>query len=339
MLMTHPYREDLAADPRTQALAVRDLRKSFGSQIAVNHLNLDVPRGSIYGIVGPNGAGKTTMLTMACGLQRPDSGQSFIAGHNVWEEPIPAKQAMGLLMDGAPVFDRLTGAEYLHYLGALHKLERTESLRRAQELLDALSADLTSTPLRGKSVLDVGGGPGYFAKAFADTFYVGVEPSVSELSAAGISGYGSVRGDGTALPFATDSFDVVYSSNVAEHIPDWQKMAEEMLRVAKPGGLVVLSYTVWLGPFGGHETGLWQHYVGGEFARRRYVAAHGHEPKNKWGESLFAVSAKEGLAWAESTGRLLAAFPRYHPRWAWWLTRVPLLREFAVSNLVVVLRG
>ena len=188
-------------------------------------------------------------------------------------------------------------------------------------------------------MLDVGGGPGYFAEAFADTFYMGVEPSVSELSAAGISGYGSVRGDGTALPVATDSFDVVYSSNVAEHIPDWQTMAEEMLRVAKPGSLVVLSYTVWLGPFGGHETGLWQHYVGGEFARRRYVAAHGHEPKNKWGESLFAVSAKAGLAWAESNGRLLAAFPRYHPRWAWWLTRVPLLREFAVSNLVVVLRG
>ena len=65
MLMTHPYREDLAADPRSQALAVRDLRKSFGSQIAVNHLNLDVPRGSIYGIVGPNGAGKTTMLGAA----------------------------------------------------------------------------------------------------------------------------------------------------------------------------------------------------------------------------------------------------------------------------------
>lgn len=126
-------------DPRSQALAVRDFCKSFGNQIAVNHLNLDVPRGSIYGIVGPNGAGKTTMLTMACGLQRPDAGQSFIAGHDVWAEPIPAKQSMGLLMDGAPVFDRLTGAEYLHYLGALRKLDREESLRRAQELLDALS--------------------------------------------------------------------------------------------------------------------------------------------------------------------------------------------------------
>jgi hypothetical protein len=52
---------------------------------------------------------------------------------------------------------------------------------------------------------------------------------------------------------------------------------------------------------------------------------------------LFAVSVADGLEWAESTGALVAAFPRYHPRWAWWLTRVPGLREFAVSNLVLVL--
>ena len=148
-----------------------------------------------------------------------------------------------------------------------------------------------------------------------------------------------MRGDGTALPFASDTFDVVYSSNVAEHIPDWRAMGSEMLRVAKPGGLVVLSYTVWLGPFGGHETGVWQHYVGGEFARRRYAKVHGREPKNVWGTSLFAVSAREGLAWARGTGKLALAFPRYHPWWAWWLTRVPVVREFAVSNLVLVLRA
>lgn len=152
--MTHPYREALAPDPRTQALAVRGLRKSFGNQTAVNHLNLDVPRGSIYGVVGPNGAGKTTMLTMACGLQRPDAGQSFIAGHDVWADPIPAKQSMGLLMDGAPVFDRLTGAEYLHYLGALRRLDRGESLRRAQELLDALSL----TDAANKRIVDYSAG-------------------------------------------------------------------------------------------------------------------------------------------------------------------------------------
>lgn len=214
--------------------------------------------------------------------------------------------------------------------------------RDTRVLIDALSHDIclpAGTPgLRGASVLDVGGGPGYFAEAFADCFYVGLEPSVSELSAAGITSFGSVRGDGAALPFADDSFDVVYSSNVAEHIPNWQAMGDEMLRVAKPGGLVVLSYTVWLGPFGGHETGLWQHYVGGEYARRRYAKVHGRDPKNIFGESLFAVSAREGLAWAEATGQLAAAFPRYHPWWAWWLTRVPVVREFAVSNLVLVLR-
>ncbi len=211
--------------------------------------------------------------------------------------------------------------------------------RDTHMLIDALLRDLTGQPLAGSSVLDVGGGPGYFSEAFSDCWYVGLEPSVSEMSAAGLSGYGAVRGDGAALPFTDGSFDVVYSSNVAEHIPDWRAMGSEMLRVARPGGLVVLSYTVWLGPFGGHETGLWQHYVGGEFARRRYAKAHGHEPKNVWGQSLFAVSAREGLAWAKGTGRLAAAFPRYHPAWAWWLTRVPVLREFAVSNLVLVLRA
>ncbi|MDL0402670.1 class I SAM-dependent methyltransferase [Corynebacterium lehmanniae] len=213
--------------------------------------------------------------------------------------------------------------------------------RDTRSLLDALSHDLSLSPapnLRGASVLDVGGGPGYFADAFSDCVYVGLEPNVSELSAAGLSGFGAVRGDGAALPFADDSFDVVYSSNVAEHIPNWRAMGEEMLRVAKPGGLVVLSYTVWLGPFGGHETGLWQHYVGGEYARRRYAKVHGRDPKNIFGESLFAVSAREGLAWAEATGQLAAAFPRYHPWWAWWVTRVPVLCEFAVSNLVLVLR-
>ncbi|GAB3708638.1 class I SAM-dependent methyltransferase [Corynebacterium nasicanis] len=209
-------------------------------------------------------------------------------------------------------------------------------------LLDALSTDTTRTPLSGRSVLDVGGGPGYFAAAFAarGAWYVPVEPSVGEMAAAGITVPGAVRGDGQELPFAADSFDLVYSSNVAEHVPAPWDMGAEMLRVTRPGGLVVLSYTVWLGPFGGHETGIWEHYVGGEFARRRYATRHGRDPKNVWGESLFAVSAAAGLRWAREVegARLLLAFPRYHPSWAWWLVRVPGLREFLVSNLVVVLR-
>ena len=73
-----------------------------------------------------------------------------------------------------------------------------------------------------------------------------------------------------------------------------------MLRVTKPGGIVIYSYTVWLA-FGGHETGLWEHYVGGEFAARRYRKRHGKEPKNRWGESLFDVSAADGVRYGWST--------------------------------------
>lgn len=205
-------------------------------------------------------------------------------------------------------------------------------------LIDALCHDFALS-LSGARVLDVGGGPGYFAAEFESrgARYVGVEPDAGEMSAAGIAVSQAVRGDGTALPFRDDTFDVVYSSNVAEHIPNPWAMADEMLRVARPGGLVVLSYTAWLGPFGGHETGWWQHYIGGDFARRRYEKAHGHPPKNVFGTSLFDLSVREGLEYARGK-ELLAAFPRYHPAWAWWIVRVPLLREFLTSNLVLVLK-
>ena len=196
--------------------------------------------------------------------------------------------------------------------------------------------------LPGLTVLDVGGGPGYFSDAYAaeGARYVSVEPDVGEMSAAGLDQSGSVRGSGMSLPIRSDSVDVCISSNVAEHVPEPWTMAEEMLRITRPGGLVVVSYTLWYGPFGGHEMGL-THYLGGERARRMYERRHGHPPKNYYGESLFEVGCAEGLRWARATksGELLAAFPRYHPRWAWWLVRVPLVREVLVSNLVLVLRA
>ena len=139
-------------------------------------------------------------------------------------------------------------------------------------LLSDIWADAGDTPsLKGTRILDVGGGPGYFGRAFAAAGvapgdYVTCEPDVGEMAAAGITLASSVRGSGLDLPFADDVFDLTYSSNVAEHVNDPWRMAAEMLRVTRPGGLMVYSYTCWLGPFGGHETGLWEHYVGGEFA-------------------------------------------------------------------------
>lgn len=210
------------------------------------------------------------------------------------------------------------------------------------EMVDALWHD-TLAPAQNLTVLDVGGGPGYFATEFAGRghTYIGVEPDPREMHAGPAGRTGApgtfLRASGMALPIADGSVDVCLSSNVAEHVRDPWRMGAEMLRVTRPGGLVILSYTVWLGPFGGHEMGL-THYLGGRRAAEMYTRKHGHRPKNDYGSSLFAVSAADGMRWARSTGALLTAFPRYHPRWAWWVLRVPGLREFLTSNVVLVLQ-
>lgn len=195
--------------------------------------------------------------------------------------------------------------------------------------------------LDGAAVLDVGGGPGYFADAFAaaGARYAGMDADVGELSALGQPAGRTVLGSGVRLPFADGTFDVCFSSNVLEHVGDPWGMAEEMVRVTRPGGTTVISYTVWLGPWGGHETSPW-HYLGGARARARYRRVHGHEPKNRFGENLFAVGVAPALRWAagQRGAEWLAAYPRYHPTWAWWVLRIPLLRELLTWNLVLVLR-
>ena len=155
--------------------------------------------------------------------------------------------------------------------------------------------------LRGATMLDVGGGPGFFRDAFeaAGATYYALDADVGELSGLGQIAAGTVIGSGLDLPFRDGSLDVCYSSNVLEHVTDPWRMADEMLRVTRRGGVVLISYTVWFGPWGGHETAPW-HYVGGRWARRRYRRTHGREPKNRFGESLFAVTVSEGLRWARS---------------------------------------
>jgi SAM-dependent methyltransferase len=193
----------------------------------------------------------------------------------------------------------------------------------------------------GATVLDVGGGPGYFADAFrgAGAIYVGLEPDAGEMAARGKPEPGTLRASGEELPIRTGSVDVCYSSNVLEHVRNPWTMADEMVRVTKPGGTVYLSFPPWLGPFGGHETAPW-HYLGGYRARRRFVRRTGAEPKNKFGESVFVTTAGAALRWARACpdAELVSVEPRYHPWWAAWITRVPGLREFASVNVVLVLR-
>lgn len=267
-----------------------------------------------------------------------------------WKEQATLQRAVELL--AAFRFEQSEPARFYGLL-ARDTVTLISSLWNARKLAAHASAEEVASAhpegkggaLHGALILDVGGGPGYFGVAFsqAGAQYYTCEPDVGEMSAAGIHLQSSVRGSGLDLPFRNDAFDITYSSNVAEHVPDPWRMADEMIRVTAPGGMVILSYTCWLGPFGGHETGLWQHYVGGEFAARRYARVHGHEPKNRWGTTLFNVSCSDGLRYAHkvSAGEcakvdFIAAFPRYHPQWAWWMVKVPVLREFSVSNLVLV---
>ncbi|WP_460461079.1 class I SAM-dependent methyltransferase [Angustibacter peucedani] len=198
--------------------------------------------------------------------------------------------------------------------------------------------------LHGTTVLDVGGGPGYFADEFAaaGASYAGLEPDAGEMTAAGIEGPNRLRGSGLALPVRDGAVGLCYSSNVLEHVPDPETMADEMVRVTAPGGTVVLSWTPWWAPWGGHETAPW-HYLGGRRAADRYARRTGHRPKNDFGVGLFACSVRRVLAWArraEADGRVevVDVLPRYHPRWARWVVRVPGLREIVAWNVVVVLR-
>ena len=101
------------------------------------------------------------------------------------------------------------------------------------------------------------------------------------------------------LPFRDAAVDVCYSSNVLEHVPDPWRMAEEMLRVTRPGGLVFLSYTDWYGPWGGHETAPW-HYLGGRQARRRYAARTATSPRTSTASRCSRSRSRDGLRWARS---------------------------------------
>ena len=135
--------QDSAAQPPAgpgapPALRLTGLHKAFREKVAVDHIDLTVPRGSFFGLVGPNGAGKTTALSMAVGLLRPDAGRCEVFGVDVWANPIRARQLMGVLPDGLAMPERLTGREMLTFVGQLRGLDPATVARRAQELLEVM---------------------------------------------------------------------------------------------------------------------------------------------------------------------------------------------------------
>ncbi|MEU9831821.1 ABC transporter ATP-binding protein [Streptosporangium sp. NPDC048047] len=131
----------MSASTDVPALRLNGLVKRFSHGLAVDHVDLEVPGGSFFGLVGPNGAGKTTTLSMAVGLLRPDAGRAEIFGQDVWAAPERAKATVGVLPDGLAMPERLTGREVLTYLGLLRGLAEDVVTSRAEELLAVLELD------------------------------------------------------------------------------------------------------------------------------------------------------------------------------------------------------
>ena len=138
MLPNVTARGEQTAYEASMAVQIRGLAKRFGAVVAVDGVDLDVRRGSFFGLVGPNGAGKTTTLAMVTGLLRPDSGGARVDGIDVWVQPLAARTRMGVLPEGLRLFERLSGRELLTFTGRLRGMAAAEVESRGGQLLDLL---------------------------------------------------------------------------------------------------------------------------------------------------------------------------------------------------------
>ncbi|MBS1859490.1 MAG: ABC transporter ATP-binding protein [Acidobacteria bacterium] len=118
------------------AISVRNLRKAYGLKAAVDGVDLEVPRGSFFGFLGPNGAGKSTTIRMLTGLAPADSGEIEILGLQMPRQELEIKKRIGLVPDESLLFDRLTGAEFLEFVGRMYGLPRPTAMQRARDLMD-----------------------------------------------------------------------------------------------------------------------------------------------------------------------------------------------------------
>jgi ABC-2 type transport system ATP-binding protein len=118
------------------AIVTQKLTRRFGNLTAVDGIDLTVAAGQFFGFLGPNGAGKSTTIKMLTGLLAPSSGRAELLGLDFATHPVEVKRQIGVVPEGMGLFERLTGAEYLQFVGRMYGLDRPTTQRRSGELLD-----------------------------------------------------------------------------------------------------------------------------------------------------------------------------------------------------------
>lgn len=118
-----------------------ELTKRFGKLAAVDHINLHVKEGEIFGFLGPNGAGKTTTIKMLTGLLKPTSGRALVDEYDVVAHPMEAKRVVGFIPDQPFLYEKLTGVEFLRFIGSLFGMKRDEIQGGISQLLNLFELD------------------------------------------------------------------------------------------------------------------------------------------------------------------------------------------------------
>ncbi|HYA96928.1 MAG TPA: ABC transporter ATP-binding protein [Methylomirabilota bacterium] len=118
------------------AIRTTSLTRRFGALVAVDSINLSVESGQFFGFLGPNGAGKSTTIKMLTGLLAPTSGSMEVLGLDFASRSLDIKRQIGVVPEGMGLFERLTGAEYLDFVGRMYGLDRATTRQRTAELLD-----------------------------------------------------------------------------------------------------------------------------------------------------------------------------------------------------------
>jgi ABC-2 type transport system ATP-binding protein len=114
----------------------KGLTKQYGNVLAVDHLDLEVFEGEIFGLLGPNGAGKTTTIRILTGQTKPTSGTATVANHDIIHEPIKAKRQIGVVPDVSNIYDEMSAWENLIFAAQLYSVPKTEREKRAKDLLE-----------------------------------------------------------------------------------------------------------------------------------------------------------------------------------------------------------